>query len=236
MQSIISINIIRIILFAIYLIVLLILYLKFSFNITNIVFCFVLGALAFLYFDEVTIYSFLVSFYLVGLSKILTKILKKDTDLHKYRLENLLYSTAIPILMAILINLFALREMKYYVVLICSLSGIASDTVSSEIGQLRSFKTYLITNLKFVKNGVDGGITIPGTLAGIISSLIFSLIVYFYYDIATKDMIVIILAPIFINLIDSFLGATFQRKKLINNNQTNFVAILLGSLVCYFLY
>src|SRR6185503_7894139 len=48
----------------------------------------------------------------------------------------------------------------------------AADTSSSEIGQLLGRRTYLPTNFKPVPRGTEGAVSLEGTLAGILASLV----------------------------------------------------------------
>ncbi|XP_031496025.1 protein VTE6, chloroplastic isoform X2 [Nymphaea colorata] len=48
-----------------------------------------------------------------------------------------------------------------------------SDTVSSEIGKAYGKTTYLITTLKIVPRGTEGAVSIEGTFAGLLASVIF---------------------------------------------------------------
>ncbi|KAL8505655.1 hypothetical protein ACS0TY_016769 [Phlomoides rotata] len=47
-----------------------------------------------------------------------------------------------------------------------------NDTVSSEIGKAYGRKTYLVTTLKTVPRGAEGGISIEGTFAGLLASIL----------------------------------------------------------------
>lgn len=95
------------------------------------------------------------------------------------------------------------------------------DTWSSELGILSDAQPRLITTLKPVRRGTNGGVTKAGLLAaavaGIIIGLTFVLIGFFTtrcaYDVALKQLLVIpisALAGLCGSVIDSLLGATLQ--------------------------
>lgn len=95
------------------------------------------------------------------------------------------------------------------------------DTWSSELGILSDAQPRLITTLKPVRRGTNGGVTKAGLLAaavaGSIIGLTFILIGFFTtrctYDVALKQLLVIpisALAGLCGSVIDSLLGATLQ--------------------------
>ena len=64
------------------------------------------------------------------------------------------------------------HEGAFLIALVATLAEAAGDTVSSEIGQWASDRAYLITTLKSVPAGADGGISLTGTTAGFAASAI----------------------------------------------------------------
>ncbi|KNA10571.1 hypothetical protein SOVF_143130 [Spinacia oleracea] len=95
------------------------------------------------------------------------------------------------------------------------------DTWSSEIGVLSKAQPRLITTLKSVRKGTNGGVTKTGLLAaaagGCLVGLTFSVLGFFTTncpsDVALKQLLVIpiaTLAGLFGSLLDSLLGATLQ--------------------------
>src|SRR6266478_9334147 len=59
---------------------------------------------------------------------------------------------------------------------VAALAEAATDTVASEIGQYRRPDARLITTWERVPTGTDGGITIPGSIAGLAAGLVISLV------------------------------------------------------------
>ena len=59
----------------------------------------------------------------------------------------------------------------WLVAAVAALAEAATDTVASEIGQYRGPDARLITTWERVPAGTDGGITIPGTIAGLAAGL-----------------------------------------------------------------
>jgi uncharacterized protein (TIGR00297 family) len=125
----------------------------------------------------------------------------------------------------------------------------ASDSFANEIGVL-SNRTYLITNLnKRVRPGTHGGVSSLGQTAAIIGAFIPAMIGWFLISEFNENILSIgdnvqmpmsgftLLLPIIMGFvgcqIDSLLGATFQRQGLINNDQVNFLSILITVLLTY---
>src|SRR6202166_436435 len=55
---------------------------------------------------------------------------------------------------------------------IAALAEAATDTVASEIGQYRGSQARMITTWESVPAGTDGGITIPGSVAGVAGGVV----------------------------------------------------------------
>lgn len=118
-----------------------------------------------------------------------------------------------------------------YAGFIGAIATATADTMASEIGVLS--KPVLITNQKHVKPGTDGGISILGTVAGLIGALIIGVsafIVNVSPDI-THSICIAIIAGMIGCFADSLLGATLEREGLLNNEHVNLLATIIGALV-----
>lgn len=105
-----------------------------------------------------------------------------------------------------------------------ALCEAAADTVSSEVGQATGRRAYLITTLRSVPAGTDGGISIAGTATGIMAAFIVA-VVAMYMDIVRSDWAIIAaLAGIIGMLFDSVLGATLERPGKLGNDSVNFIS------------
>jgi uncharacterized protein (TIGR00297 family) len=121
-----------------------------------------------------------------------------------------------------------------FMVAIAALAEAAADTVSSEIGQVFGGKPRLLTTLRPVDPGVDGGVTFLGTAAGVLSAIIVTLVgawiifggLTFEHIYYWRLSVAMILAAIFGLLFDSLLGATLEYKGLLNNDAVNFLSTL----------
>jgi uncharacterized protein (TIGR00297 family) len=114
------------------------------------------------------------------------------------------------------------QEAAFLVALVAAFSEAAGDTVSSEIGQWLSPRAYLITTLRPVPAGENGGVSLAGSVAGLVASaLVIGL--GFGLGLCGKGSGAIALgAAIVGNLLDSVLGATLERRGLVTNGIVNF--------------
>jgi uncharacterized protein (TIGR00297 family) len=107
-----------------------------------------------------------------------------------------------------------------------ALSEAAADTVSSELGQAGSAKARLITSWKVVPAGTDGGVSVAGTLGGIAAAVLVTLVCVAVGMFPLKQTAASVMAALFGMIVDSYLGATLERRKLLNNNGVNFLGTL----------
>ncbi len=156
----------------------------------------------------------------------------------------------------VILNYFLPSEFFYFA-FVSSIAAVCADTWSTEIGTITQAATVNILTFKVVQQGTSGGVSITGTIGGIIgatlitlSSLLWINVKHFYY------VIFIIFAGIIGNLFDSVLGASVQAKykctvcsnviekpfhckeaallikgfKWINNDVVNFATAVIGGL------
>jgi uncharacterized protein (TIGR00297 family) len=113
-------------------------------------------------------------------------------------------------------------EAAFLVALVAALAEAAGDTTSSEIGQWLSGRAYMITTLKPVPAGQDGGISLVGTMAGMGASLAIVAVGYGLKLCRLETALVALIAAVLGNLFDSVLGATIERRGLVGNGIVNF--------------
>lgn len=115
-------------------------------------------------------------------------------------------------------------------VALAALAEAAADTVSSEIGQVFGGQPRLIITLRRVEPGIDGGITIAGTLSGALAALLVSAVGFIAlvgWEDLPKHWVALVLCTaggIFGLLFDSLLGATLERRGWLNNDAVNFLS------------
>lgn len=132
-----------------------------------------------------------------------------------------LANLGVPALAALLY--MALHDPRLLVAMGAALSEVAADTLSSEIGVLGG-TPLLLTTWRAVPAGTDGAITWLGTLIAILAALVVSLVCAVTRVFAAGYFLPCAAAGMVGTVADSLLGATLERKGVLNNNGVNFLA------------
>ncbi|MCK9151906.1 TIGR00297 family protein [Methanobacterium alcaliphilum] len=112
-----------------------------------------------------------------------------------------------------------------------SVATATADTLASEVGVVKTPR--LITNLKKVSPGTDGGISIVGTAAGIIGAGaigVFAYLLGIYPDPLISLKIAVISGTVGC-FMDSILGAVLERRNYLSNEHVNLLATLTGAFI-----
>ena len=177
---------------------------------------------------------------IVGLSKKKEKGLQEGT--HGERTYKNVLGVAIPCCVFAFINILT-NDSHYYLMMIGYISTIAvaaADTTASELGT-KDAKVYLITTLKRVEPGTDGGISKFGTLVSLLASVFVTLIGWLVINQSISDIKILIpMAAGFIGcMLDSVVGATLETwgyvNKYGNNCITGLAGAAIGVLIAYLL-
>lgn len=120
-----------------------------------------------------------------------------------------------------------------------SLATATADTLASEIGSTYQGQPRMITTLEPVPPGTDGGVSLLGEAASIFGAAAIG-ISAILLGLKGAGMGTILFLTIFCGFVgtnlDSLLGATLQRRKILSNAGVNFVATLLGGLLTMGIY
>ena len=114
-----------------------------------------------------------------------------------------------------------------------SFTAKLSDTFSSEIGKRFGKRTFLITSLKPVAPGTEGAISLEGSLAGLLGSLVMTVVMFNLSIISGISVAFIVLFSGYLaTILESYIGALVQNKivwmtnELVNSIQTSIAAII----------
>lgn len=116
---------------------------------------------------------------------------------------------------------------------VAALATKLSDTCASEIGKAYGTKTYLITTLRECKAGEEGGVSLEGTAAGVVGSIVLSLFGLAVGLVSRVAVLPLLLAAFVATNIESLIGAVAQNNfKLLTNEVVNFIMTVIGAAFC----
>jgi len=112
---------------------------------------------------------------------------------------------------------------------VAALAEATADTVSSEIGQAVGGQAVLLTTRRPVTAGTDGGVSLAGTVAGVLGAAVIVGIGGWHHAWPEKTAVMIAAcAGLFF---DSLLGATAERRGWIGNDVVNLASTLFSALL-----
>jgi uncharacterized protein (TIGR00297 family) len=115
-----------------------------------------------------------------------------------------------------------------------SFAAATADTLSSELGMVYGSRFVNILTLKKDTRGLDGVVSLEGTLIGIIGAMLIAAVYVIGFG-WNASAYWIVLAGFTGNLVDSVLGALLERKGMIGNNVVNFLNTAVGAGICWLL-
>jgi len=112
----------------------------------------------------------------------------------------------------------------FFVAGLAALAEAAADTVSSEIGQVLGGRPRMITTLRSTNPGTDGAVSLAGTLAGVAAAALIAATGVWAVGGGVASFFISCAGAVFGLLFDSLLGATLERRGLLNNDAVNFLS------------
>ncbi len=146
--------------------------------------------------------------------------------------RNVLANGAVPMAIAVLTFLAGWEGELPALIYMSAVCVAAADTTASELGVL-SDRTYMITTLRRVPPGVDGGVSLYGTGWAVAASAFAALVGWLV--IMGSMPSVLILVPVAMGVlgcfIDSVIGATLETKGWVTKLWNNITSMALGAAI-----
>ncbi len=115
---------------------------------------------------------------------------------------------------------------------VASFSTKLSDTTASEVGKAYGKRTFLITTLQPVPRGTEGAISLEGTLAGIVGSLLIAVLAWGLGMIDLYGVGWCAIAAFIATNLESVIGATLQSQwNWLTNEVVNGINTLIGAAI-----
>ncbi len=117
-----------------------------------------------------------------------------------------------------------------------AIATATGDTLASEIGQTYRKLPRLITDLKIVPTGTDGGITTLGEVSALAGAGAIAIISALLGLGALSMIVPVVLGGLFGANIDSVLGAVLERRHYLTNSTVNLLATAFGALAAVVIF
>lgn len=147
-----------------------------------------------------------------------------------------LANSGVAVILSILMLFSRLDEQLGVLMIAGGFASAAADTVSSELGNVYGRRFYNILSFKKTARGINGAISLEGTLAGIAASFLIAVVYLIAAEWKFVYLPVIVIAGTIGNISDSILGTTLENRKLLNNNAVNFINTVVGALAILLLH
>ncbi len=148
--------------------------------------------------------------------------------------KNVLGKGLSPFLFSVL-SIFSRESSLFLIAFLSSLSAGIFDTVSSELGKAFGKTPFSPLNLRKVRRGEPGAISVEGIISGFLASLLFSFVCYFLFPEFPflSFIFILILSSLLSNFAESYISIFFEEKGLITNEITNFLNTLIAGIFGY---
>jgi uncharacterized protein (TIGR00297 family) len=116
---------------------------------------------------------------------------------------------------------------------VAAIASKLSDTFGSELGKAYGKNAYLITTLRMVPRGPEGAVSVEGTLAGVVGSLLIAVLASAVGVLpgGVRGITICTLAAFLATTAESYIGAAFQndQRGWLSNELVNLIMTLIGA-------
>jgi uncharacterized protein (TIGR00297 family) len=116
------------------------------------------------------------------------------------------------------------------VAFVAAFATALADTLGSELGSALGRTPRLITTWKRVPPGTDGAVSLPGTIGGIVGAALVAAAAWALHIVPLRLVGPIVAGGFIGTTVESFLGATLESRKLLDNEAQNFLNTVIGAL------
>ena len=120
-------------------------------------------------------------------------------------------------------------DRRLLVAMAAALAEAAADTVSSELGQAVGGTPRLITTWRKVEPGMNGAVTLAGTVDGATAAIAVALVFVLTLILSWRLFAVCAGSGVAGMIFDSLLGATLERRHWLGNNAVNFASTVVAA-------
>lgn len=113
--------------------------------------------------------------------------------------------------------------------MVAALVTASSDTIASEVGKAWGRTTWLVVGWRRVPPGTSGAVSLEGTLAGVIASVMLAGLAAALGLIPIGLVAAVVVASTIAAFAEGALGALFEGPGILDNNALNFVNAALGA-------
>ncbi|HIH69318.1 DUF92 domain-containing protein [Methermicoccus shengliensis] len=153
--------------------------------------------------------------------------------------ENVFSNTLPALALVVLYRVFPELHPVIFAAFLASIATATADTLASEVGETSRAVPRLITNLKPVRVGEDGGITLLGEAASLMGALATALLAFVLLELGLEPMptepshmlVVGVISGFAGTNIDSLLGATLQRRGVLGNSGVNLASTAMAAIL-----
>ncbi|WP_158413790.1 TIGR00297 family protein [Geoglobus acetivorans] len=129
------------------------------------------------------------------------------------------------------LNYGYMDERVFALAFTASLATALGDTMASEIGKMAE-RVYLITTFERITPGESGGVSVRGEIAALTGAALISLSASLLGILTFQEALISMVAGFVGVHVDSVLGATLEKKGMLNNAGVNLFATLSAGLLC----
>lgn len=145
--------------------------------------------------------------------------------------ENVFSNSTAALALAVAYGIFPEHSLLITYAYLGTVATATGDTLASEIGTTAKGRPRMITTLKPAEPGVDGAVSGLGELSAILGSAAIGGLAYLLgvSDDFTLAVLIASVGGFAGTNMDSFLGATFQKRGMLSNSGVNFLATFAGA-------